>query len=283
MRGEKGKVICVWSPLQQGEGCTTIACSLGFGLHFRSGVRTLIVNKSNSIAGMERFLEKDIKIKYSIDNLKVFNEGIKPSHIVTYATQINSGLHMLAGPRLDKEITGVGTEFDRFFLDGCAEGFELTIADLGTGITPDKLAYLEYADLIIAVVTPNEIIMEQLFSSSDCQAALGYFTENKAAVVVNKLCSDWDASSVAGRYRKLFSLDGVYGLDYDGNLLNACCIDRKMYSFFMNRFSSRKYEYMQQLNMLCGFVEEKLGIIGNYDEVELSASLFSRFRKISLY
>ncbi|MGE5677707.1 MAG: hypothetical protein ACM3ZR_06575 [Pseudomonadota bacterium] len=283
MRGKKGKVICVWSPMQHGEGCTTLACSLGFGLHLKSRERILIVNKSDSIAGMEKLVEKDIAIKYSLDNLKIFNEGIRAEHILTYATHINSNLHMLAGSRLDRKITGVGTEFDRLFLEGCTEGYELTIVDLGTGTDTENSMYLEYADTVIAVVTPNEIMLDRLFSDYVRQAALDYFSGNKAVVVVNKLCSDWNVNSVIGRYRDIFSMDRVYGVSYDGELLSSGCIDRSMYSFFVNKFSGRKSECMQQLNQLCCDVADKLGIIWTGDEVLMPGSLFSRFRRISLY
>lgn len=283
MRGEKGKVICVWSPMQHGEGCTTLACSLGFGLNLRSRERMLIVNRNDSITGMENFVEKDITIKYSMDNLKIFNEGIGAEHIMTYATPINSNLHMLAGSRLDKKITGICSEFDRLFLDGCTESYELTIIDLGIGSERESSIYLEYADIVIAVVTPNEIMLDQLFGSCVKQAALKHFTDNKAVVVVNKLCSEWNANNVIERYREIFSMDSVYGINYDGDLLNSCCIDRRMYSFFMNNFGSRRNECMQQINRLCIEVADKLGIIWTEDEAVMPGSLFSRFRRISLY
>lgn len=283
MRGEKGKVICVWSPLLHGEGCTTIACSLGFGLHLRSRERILIVNKSDSIAGMEKFVEKDITIKYSMDNLKIFNEGINSEHILAYATRINSDLHMLAGSRLDRKITGIGIEFDKLFLEGCTEGYDLTIVDLGTGIEKENSMYLEYADVVIAVVTPNEIVLDQLFSDYMQQTVLGYFTANKAVAVVNKLCSEWNVNSILDRYQEIFSMDRVYGINYDGELLNSCCIDRRMYSFFMNKFDSRRGECMQQLNQLCIAVSDKLGIIRSDEETVIPGGIFSRFRRISLY
>lgn len=283
MRGEIGKLVCIWSPVLHGEGCSTLACSIGFGLQHRSGRRVLVVNKSNSTSNIEKFVEKDIEIKYSLDNLKIFGNGIRTDHILTYATQVNTGLYMIAGARLGKVITGENKEFDRLFIDRCLEGFDLVIVDLDAGIGEESRLYLDRADSVIAVSTPNEIAVDQLFNDPALKAALKYFIDERTVNVINKLHSDWETDSVVTRYKSRYSLRKSFGLDYDGDLLNACCTDKNFYSFFMNRVKCRKSDYMKQLSDICSFIAGELSIVENDNESIMHESLLNRFRRISLY
>lgn len=283
MRGEKGKLVCVWSPVLHGEGCSTLACSIGFGLHHQSGKRVLIVNKSNSISSIEQFIEKDIEIKYSIDNLIIFNTGIRTDHILTYATQINTGLYIIAGSRLDKGGTEENKEFDRLFIDRCLEGFDLVIADVDTGVKEKNRLYLDRADNIISVITPNEIAIDHLFKDTALQTALHYFADEKTVHVINKLHSSWEINSVVNRYKSRYSIYKTFGLNYEGDLLNACCMDKSFYSFFMKKINCRKCDYMQQVNDICSFIVSELSIEEKANEGILHGSLLKRFRRISLY
>lgn len=283
MRGEKGKLVCVWSPILQGEGCSTLACSIGIGLHHQSDKKVLIVNKSDSICSMERFVEKDIEIKYSMDNLKIFNSGIRADHILAYATQINTDLYMIAGARFDKRITGESKEFERLFIERCLEGFELVIVDVGKGTSVENKLYLDIADNIISVITPNEIAVDQLFKDSSMQTELDYFTNKKTVNIINKLYNDWEIGSVVSRYKRKYSLCKTFGLNYNGDLLNACCTDRKFYSFFMKKLKGIKSDYMQQLNEICSFIANELSIEKKVNESVKQGSLPKMFRKISIY
>jgi hypothetical protein len=283
MRGERGKLVCVWSPVLHGEGCSTLACSIGLGAHHITGSRVLIVNKSSSISSVESFLEKDIKIKYSMDNLKIFGTEIRTDHILTYATQINTDLYMIAGSRLDKEITGENEDFERLFINSCLEGFDLTIVDLDTGIREKNSLYLDSADKIISVFTPNEIVLDKLFKEAVLRPALDYFTDNRTVHVINRLHSSWETKSVLNRYKSRYSLSHAFGLDYNGELLNACCTDRAFYSFCMKELNSRRRGYIKQLDDICSFLASDLSMAEKSTEGMNYGASHKRLRKISLY
>ena len=165
MRGEYGKLICTWSPVQYGVGSSTLACSVGFGIHCGYGKKVLIVNKGRCNNHMEKYLEKDIAVRYSMDNLKIFNAGIKAEHIQTYATQVNTDLYMIAGSRLKKGIVRESYDFDRLFIERCLEVFDIVVADIDAGVRKENKYYLEKADRIISVFAPNEIIIDELYQS----------------------------------------------------------------------------------------------------------------------
>jgi MinD superfamily P-loop ATPase len=218
-----------------------------------------------------------------MDNLKIFSTGIRVDHIITYATQIKTDLYMIAGARLDKGITGGNKEFDRHFIDSCLEGFDIVIVDVGKGTGVENKLYLDSADSIISVITPNEIAVDQLFNDSTMKTALAYYTNKKTVNVINKLYSGWETGSVVSRYKKRYSLCKPLGLNYDGDLLNACCADRNFYSFIMRKLKGIKNDYMQQLNDICSFIISELSIEEKSNESIRQGSLTKRFHKISIY
>ncbi|HOS70342.1 MAG TPA: hypothetical protein PL076_09570 [Bacillota bacterium] len=283
MRGTKGKLICTWSPMLHGEGCSTLACGIGIGLQHFSGKKVLIVNKSNSTSHMERYVEKDIEIKYSMDNLKIFNKGIKTEHILTYATHIKKDLYMIAGSRLNRYITGENNEFDKIFLEKCLAGFDIVITDLDTGVRDDNRLYLDQADIILAVVTPNEIIIDELYDDHGVREALGYFTGEKAVAIINKLCDGWDTVGVIGRYKCRYSLSDTFGLNYDGDVLNACCTDRNFYSFLMKETKREKNVFVKQLSEICRFLIGRLCIENNAADKIRRRNIFKKFLRSSIY
>jgi hypothetical protein len=283
MRGETGKLVCIWSPVLHGEGCSTLACSIGFGLQYCSGKRVLIVNKSNSSSHMEKYLEKDIEIKYSMDNLKIFNLGIKSEHIQTYATQVNTGLYMIAGARLDRKISKENIEFDRLFIERCLESFDIVIADLDTGVREENRLYLDKAEKIIAVFTPNEIVIDELYQFPELRKTLGYFKNEKTVSLINKLYEGWDAAGILHRYKSRYSLSNVFGLNYDGDVLNACCADKDFYSFLIKEMKRDRNGYANQLIDICEFLVGELYMENTTVESGRHGNKFKRFLRSSIF
>lgn len=285
MRGAKGKLICIWSPVMHGEGCSTLACSIGFGMQYCSRKRVLIVNKGNSASHMEKYVGKDIEIKYSMDNLKIFNTGIKTEHVLTYATQMNTDLYMIAGSRFNKEITKENNDFDRLFINKCLDGFDIVIADVDTGVRQENKLYLDQADKIIAAFTPNEIIIDEMYQNQAMHEILEYFADEKTVGIINKLYDGWDTGRVLDRYKSKYSLSNVFGLNYDGDVLNACCSDKNFYSFLMKEIKRDKNKYVKQLTEVCDFLagELKLYMEDNPADGIKYGSIFKRLLRSSLY
>lgn len=283
MRGEKGKLVCIWSPVLHREGCSTLACSIGFGMQYFTGKKVLVVNKSNSVSHMEKYVEKDIEIKYSMDNLKIFNTGIRTEHILTYATQVNEGLYMIAGSRLNKSITKENTYFDGLFIDRCLEGFDLVVVDIDTGVRDENRLYLDNADSILAVTTPNEIVIDGLYHNHEMNEALNYLRSGKTVSIINKLYEDWDISRVVDRYKSRYSLSNSFGINYDGDVLIACCTDSDFYSFLMREIKRDKNAYVKQLTAICEFLVRQLNMENKAAESMRYRNIFKRLLRSSIY
>lgn len=283
MRGIKGKLVCTWSPALHGAGCSTVACSIGFGMQYYSDRRILIVNKGNSLSSMEKYLAGDIEIKYSMDNLKIFNTSIRAEHIMTYSTQVNKGLYVIAGSRFKRDITKEDKDFDRLFLEESLKCFDMVVADIDTGVREGNRLFLEQADAVAAVFTPNEIMLDELCSCGGGNEACDILKNEKTICIINKLYEGWDTSSVIGRYRSRYSLPSVFGLNYDGEVLDSCCTDRNFYSFLSRELKTGKSEYVRQLSDICGFLAGRLGM-PIYTEGNLKeAGIFKRFFKAASF
>lgn len=261
MRGGKGKLICVWSPVLHGEGCSTLADAIGFGLQLLTDKKVLIMNCSGYLSYMERFVERDIEIRYTLDNLKIFGERLQTEHIHTYATRINSNLFMIAGSRIDKTITREGKGFDSVLIDRCLEGFDVVVVDLSTGIREDNYQYLERADHIIAVITPNEIMLEELFSSQQHEAVRTCLLNRaKTTVILNKLYEDWALQEQISKFKRHFGFEQVLGVCYDGDALKACCQERNFYSYLYSGMKHSENMFIQQVAEVCEYLIERLNI-----------------------
>lgn len=261
MRGGKGKLICIWSPVLHGEGCSTLADAVGFGIQLLTDRKVLIMNHSGCLSYMERFIENDIKIRYTLDSLKIFTESLQIEHIHTYATRINSNLFMIAGSRIDKKITKEGNGFDSMLIDRCLEGFDVVIVDLSTGIREDNRQYLERADHVIAVVSPNEIMLEELFSSQQYEEARMYLlNRSKTTVILNKLHEGWALHGQIARFKRHFGFEQIMGVCYDGDILKACCHDRNFYSYLCGGIKHSENIFIQQVTDVCEYLIERLNI-----------------------
>lgn len=258
MRETVGKLICIWSPLLHGEGCSTITNAVGFALHHHTGKKILIVNKSSSLSQMETYITEDIEIKYNMDNLKIFNCNIKAEHINAYATQISNGLYMVAGSRINREITKEDKGFEELFIDRCLESFDMVVADMNTGISEDTALYLDKANSILAATAPNEIILDHIFKNPRMQEVTRYLKDERTVLIFNKLCGDWDTNKVISRFKKKYDIENAYGLNYDGDVLTACCMNRKFYSHMSKELKKRKSAYAEQISDICGYLMDKL-------------------------
>lgn len=281
MRSSNGKLVAVWSPGLHGAGVSTVTDTVGFALQHFTGKKVLILNNSGCLSYMERFLENDIEIKYTLDNLKIFNGCINTEHIFTYATCINKNLYMIAGSKLGRNITGEDEFFDERLLQKCLEAFEIVIADLNTGIRDENEVFISKADAVLSVVTPNEIMLDDMLEGAGGSRLHEYIYDKKTIMVFNKLYDGWDMKKELKKLNKKYDLEFSFGLPYDGDVFAACCRDKQFYSFMSEQLRKKKTVYIEQTDDICGCLIERLYL----DTAEASGSkeqsVFSLFSNIN--
>jgi cellulose biosynthesis protein BcsQ len=279
MMKQNGRLITVWVPGNHGAGGSTVADGIGIGMQYLIGMKTLIVNFSGKWSYMERFLENDISIKYSMDYLKSFGQAIDFNHINTFSTQINNKLSIIPGTKLQSCGDEDDRKFEKCLLQRCLEGYDFVIADITTGIRDDNKALLDMSDIIIAVMTPNEIMLDDIVNELGKTQILKYLRDSKTIPVFNMMGYKNNIERELRRLSVKYDFEACFGINTDDSVFEACCKDKKMYTYMMNGLEKGTEAFPKQIEELCVLIAEKLGIVG-YDSENTGASLIKRlFRR----
>lgn len=247
MRDVRGKLISVFNPGKHGAGSTTIANGLGIALEYFTDKKVLLVNKSGCWSSMEKFIENDIQVQYTIDNLKVFNSSISAKMIETYATMINENLYMVAGSVISEEIHKQDFNFEERFIVESLKVYDIVIADLPARVRDTNEMYLEKADLIVAVTKYNEIDLDDIYIKPSYAESKKILTGNKTYTVINYMDSKLNIPKEVERLKKKYKFIHAYGFAFDGCITTACCKDRKMYSFLQDELDKENHVFPQQM------------------------------------
>jgi hypothetical protein len=155
------------------------------------------------------------------------------------------------------------------------------VIDLPTRIN-DKNAnalYLDKADLIIAAVKYNEIDLDDIFVKPLYLSSREILISEKTYVALNFMDKDWDILKEVERLKKKYGFKYAYGFAYDGNIINVCCKQRKMYSYIQEELYKDNHVFPQQLREFSEEVIRKLGLEYEFLEKPKPGLLKSLFRK----
>lgn len=260
MRDSKSRLITVWVPGNHGAGGSTIANAVGIALQHFTDKKTLIVNYGSPQSYMERYLEKDVDMRFSMDYLKSFDDSINAEHIRTYATPINEMLYIIPNSKISREISKVSEDFNQKFLDEAKKVFDFIIVDIESGINVEKQMFLDKADIILAVMTSNEIMLDDLYGSNSDNTIRSFLGDIKTLSVFNLLDPGEDVEKELKYLNKKYSLKGSFGVTYDNKAYKACCRDKRFYSFMKKHLSMKNSDTAlpEQIKELCSIITEKL-------------------------
>ncbi len=253
----KGKLITVWVPGNHGAGGSTVADGIGIMLQHFLGLKTLIVNFSGKRSYLERFLQNDVDVSYSIDYLKSFGSNIEMHEINTFATKLNDRLSIIAGSAL-RDGSGADNGFNEILLDRCLEGFDFVIADVEAGFKEGNKLFLNRADVLVAVMTPNEIMLDDIFNEIINIPICSYLNHDKTIPVFNMMYENGARELKRLIYK--YGFKSAFGLEYDIKVFNACCKDRKLYSFIKESLKRDTDGFVEQMDELCVLISERLGL-----------------------
>ncbi len=262
MGKQSGRLIAVWVPGNHGAGGSTIADGIGIGMQYRTKLKTLIVNFSGKWSYMERFLENDINIKYSMDYFKSFGHVIDQNHISIFSTQINDKLSIIPGAKLETYPNQENGEFEKLLLEKCLEGYDFVIADTTTGIKASNQALLNRADIIIAVMTPNEIMLDDISNELGKAEILRYLHDTKTIPVFNMMGYKSNIEKELKRLSEKYSFEACFGVNTDDDVFEACCKSRKMYTYMMKGLENGVSGFPMQIDELCMLITQALGFEG---------------------
>jgi hypothetical protein len=80
-----------------------------------------------------------------------------------------------------------------------------------------------------------------------------------------------------------YSIKDLFGLNYDGDVLNACCSDRNLYSFLMKELECEKNIFALQLKESCEFLLGELYTGSNFKRNTGGVNLLKRLLRSSVF
>ncbi len=258
MRQHKGKLITVWVPGNHGAGGSTVANFLGITLQHLTGKATLVVNLGSQKNYLQQYLKNDAELRFSMDHLRSFNQGINPELIKTYASAINDKLYILPNSKISKEISRTASDFNIRFLEQAVEAFELVVIDIEAGFNEENKQLLDMSDMIIPVMNDNEIQLQDLFETNPQLKA--YVDAEKAIPLFNAIREPQAITKTLKSLNKKLVIKASYGISYDIEANRAACSEGKLYSHLKNELVRKKNssELVEQLKDLCGYIMENL-------------------------
>lgn len=260
MRRHRGHLISVWVPGNHGAGGSTVTASLGIGLQYLYDIKIMMINLSNKYSYMEKFLENDINMSYSIDNLRGFGENIELNHIEIFSTHINESLSIIPGTKLKKDNNSANTDFELNLIDKCLETYDLVIVDIESGTKNANKKILDKCDLLLSIMTSNEIMLDNFLNDISTCKTLEYILDTKTSVVFNHMNSSIDMDKELLRFNKKYGIRDSFGTVYDKRVFEESCKKRKLYSFLIKGFEAKNNLFVKNLEVLCNGIGEKLDI-----------------------
>lgn len=273
MRDNKGSLIAVWVPGNHGAGGSTIANLVGITLQHMTYKRTLIVNMGSPRNYMEQYLKNDVDARFSMDHLRGFNMNISSELIKIYSTSVNDLLYILPNCRITKEVCKVEEGFYQRFLEKALEAYEIVIVDLETGLNLENQLFLNQADIILAVMNENELMLRETFEGS--KTIREFIKNDKTIPIFNGLHSMEDEYKTIKRLNNNLKLRGSYGVSFDVEVNKAACCEGKLYSFFKKELNkkSSNIPMIEQTKELSGIIADKL--FKPLDDMQVNNSLIN--------
>jgi cellulose biosynthesis protein BcsQ len=275
MRCEKGKLIAVWVPGNHGAGGSTLTNALGITLQHLTDRKTIIVNMGSSRNYLEQYMKKDVEIRFSMDYLKSFDRGLSADHIRTYASAINDMLYILPNCKISSEVTKVEENFSQSFLDRVVEAYEIVIVDLEAGLCAENQIILNKADIILAVMNENIIMLEDIVIGN--AAIKEYIDNEKTLCLFNGLHDAKNDAKLLRSLNKRLGIGSSYGIAYDIIANKAACTEGKFYSYLKKELNRKKSDSTmpEQMKELCSIIMDKLFI--PIDTIQENTGLLNLF------
>ena len=273
MRDNKGSLIAVWVPGNHGAGGSTIANSIGIALQHITDKKTLIVNMGSPRNYMEQYMKNDVDVRFSMDYLRSFNMDLSTEHIKIYASGVNDMLYILPNCRITREISMVEDGFYKRFLEKALEAYEIVVVDLETGLNKENQMFLNNADIILAVMNENELMLKELFESNE--TIREYINNDKTIPIFNGLHCTGEEVKTLKRFNNRLGLNSSFGIYFDIKANKAACCEGKLYSLLKKELNKKNsnVHLVEQMKELSYIIAEKLFI--PLEDLQDNTKLFS--------
>lgn len=254
----KGQLIVVWNPICNRAGASSLTLNIGTVLSWIAFRKVHISNLSCDSA-IETYFKDDMKINYTLDNLKILRESIDSNSVKMYSTAINDKLNIIGGYQIEKGLIEGVENFSLRYLDEALELNDYVIVDLSN---QREYKILEKADTIISVMPMDKILLEKAQKTKEWE----YVLSEKSITVFNNLPIGIE-DEIAELARK-YNLTTTCHFPSDPNIQYYTSLKNNLYSYVVEELKKRKIKdlYINQLQELMHLIlmkeDEELYNIG---------------------
>ncbi|HAN10650.1 MAG TPA: hypothetical protein DCP90_08585 [Clostridiales bacterium] len=218
------KVISVYGGYLHGTGVSTMALSLSIFIQQITDKKVLLINLDNERSLLEKFIERDVDIKHSIDDIKVYEESLKLEVIENHLDIINDNLSLISKSKTGK----TSPEFVDKLIEIAKKKFNFIIIDAGNNPS-EKL--LENGDISIHISEYNELILENTVKN---------IKNDDTLIIFNKFSIEYSSNLTITSFKKKYSITNeIFTVNYDQDIFTEACEKRKLYSFLIKKLNSK--------------------------------------------
>ncbi|HBY19500.1 MAG: hypothetical protein A2Y24_03615 [Clostridiales bacterium GWE2_32_10] len=221
---KQGRIIVVYGSCLHGAGASTVAFSLGVVIQQVTSKKVLVVNLDNEMSCLERFIEGDIEIKHSLDNIKIYEENLKPEVIENHSDIINENLYLISKSKKGK----TSNEFVDKLIQSGKRKFDFIVIDAGNSPN-EKL--LQGADIKMHISEYNKLILSDVVNK---------VKNDDTIIVFNKFPLEYSSEmTIANVVKKYNITNEIFIINYDVDMFTDACERRSLYSFIIKNIGSK--------------------------------------------
>lgn len=142
-----------------GVGKSQVAANLAFAYSLEGKMKTLLLDFDQKSCGDQDFIT-GMKSKKSLKELADFKGAIDPNSIQQFVT-MNQNVFYIGMPNEATAANGIEVDALGKFLKAAPNLYPITIIDGGNELTPLTIKALEFSTLILVVVTPDILALNQ--------------------------------------------------------------------------------------------------------------------------
>ncbi len=143
-----------------GVGKSQVAANLAFSLVAESRGKTLLLDFDQRASGDQNLIT-GIKSKKNMKDLFAFSGNIDPRTIAPFLNPHPAGVNYIGLPNDPAVTDGLDPDAAGKYLKAFSSLFPITVIDGGSELSPLTLKALEYSTMILIVVTPDLLVLNQ--------------------------------------------------------------------------------------------------------------------------
>jgi pilus assembly protein CpaE len=175
-------LVAVFSP-RGGAGCSTLALNLALALQGQRSAQALLIDGNLRFGALDAML--NLQVSHSItDLLPVLDDA--DSELLHETTLVHtSGIRLLAAPATPEMADLVSTSHLEHIVGLAQERYDYVVADIGTSLDDRALYFMDEADIIYVLLTPDIPAVKNVRLFLDIAQSLEYGPD-KVKLVLNR-------------------------------------------------------------------------------------------------